>query len=120
MLLEEKDMDELYKAVGSLMLPDGTIVDDYGIDFNDSVEEALEEIASWSGYDNRFAYEIDEDERENRKRHQAQIREIQETLSDNIAYGDTPKLLRQYCELKGYTLEDWYDTETLKEAYITK
>lgn len=113
----ERDMDDLYKAVKDNMLPDGTITDDNDWEYNMAVKKALEEIADYSGYQSIEDYEYGEEEREDRKNHYENIRVIQDTLSDKMSYGDTPNMLREYCEREGYTLEDFYDTDLLKEQY---
>lgn len=114
--LSDRDVDALYRAVKDNMIPE--IMDDSDLEYNNvSIKRALEEIAEYAGYESVEEYEYDEEGRESRKRHYEHIREIQETLSDKIAYGDTPDMLREYCERKGYSLEDWYNTYSLVEAY---
>lgn len=115
--LEEKDMDEFYNAVKSNILPNEVITEDYDIEYNESVQKALELIAEHCGYASISAYEFDEDSRETQKRHYEEIRDFQNRLDDEIAYGATPDELREYCEMYGYKLEEWYDMDTLQEKY---
>lgn len=115
--LEEKDMDEFYTAVKGNILPHEAITEDYDIAYNESVQTALASIAEHCGYASISAYEFDEDSRDAQKRHYEEIKDFQDRLDDEISYGATPDELREYCEMYGYKLEEWYDMDTLQEKY---
>lgn len=114
--LAEKDIDELYNSVKGNMFPE--IMDDFEWAYNNiTIKNALESIAEHCGYSSIEDFEYYEEERADRKRYAEEISKFSEMLSDDISYGATPAELREFCELRGYTLEEWYDTDMLKEAY---
>lgn len=113
----DKDMSELYKAVKDNMLQDEEITDDNDLRHNESVRKALMEIVDISGYNSIEDYEYDGEDREKLQEHYEKIWNLQYGLKNRIAFGYTIDSLRELCEQNGYTLEDFYDEETLKDEY---
>lgn len=108
------NLSELYDEVSYQLVPEGQITDDGDLKNNYQVNEALKKITEYLHEDLYFDdWEQYNESKEARKK----VENFQDKLVDEIAYGATPDELREYCELYGEKLEEWYDVDTLKSLY---
>lgn len=107
-----EDISELYNAITDYRLPDGAIVDDKDVQNNYDVQQALESLSDYLGYDIDNEDELDEGYIESNP-----YNEFAQSLKEDMAYGATPSDLREMCEARGYSLDEIFDTTTLIELY---
>lgn len=108
------DLSAFYDIIAENYIPDCYVVSDEEARLNRWIPKILGEIKDYlhNGL-NCYSFEEYEQDRYKRKKHEV----FMEILDEEIGYGATPEYLIEYCEEKGYHLDEIYDVASLSERY---